>query len=54
MKLSIEQIEKIDRILEKLGVDFLDFKLEIKDHIACQTEELGQEKKILVLKKLCF
>ena len=46
MKLSIEQIEKIDRILVKLGVDFLDFKLEIKDHIACQTEELGQEKNI--------
>ncbi|MBF6641487.1 hypothetical protein IVB69_08340 [Flavobacterium sp. J49] len=46
MKLSTEQIEKIDRILEKLGLDFLDFKLEIKDHIACQTEELREEKNI--------
>ncbi|BCY27856.1 hypothetical protein [Flavobacterium okayamense] len=39
MKLTSEQINKIDIILEKLGLDFLDFKLEIKDHIACQVEE---------------
>ena len=39
MKLTEEQINKIDIILEKLGLDFLDFKLEIKDHIACQVEE---------------
>jgi hypothetical protein len=46
MKLSPEQIEKIDIILEKLGLDFLDFKLEIKDHIASQTEELCEEQNI--------
>lgn len=44
MKLSAEQIEKIDTILEKLGLDFLDFKLEIKDHIASQTEDLCNER----------
>lgn len=46
MKLTPEQIEKIDIILEKLGLDFLDFKLEIKDHIASQTEELCEEQNI--------
>lgn len=39
MKLTVEQIDKIDIILNKLGLDFLDFKLEIKDHIACEVEE---------------
>jgi hypothetical protein len=39
MRLTAEQINKIDSILEKLGLDFLDFKLEIKDHIACEVEE---------------
>jgi hypothetical protein len=39
MRLTTEQINKIDIILEKLGLDFLDFKLEIKDHIACEVEE---------------
>jgi len=39
MKLTVEQIDKIDVILDKLGLDFLDIKLEIKDHIACQVEE---------------
>ena len=39
MELKTEQINKIDIILNKLGLDFLDFKLEIKDHIACQVEE---------------
>lgn len=39
MKLTIEQIDKIDVILDKLGLDFLDIKLEVKDHIACQVEE---------------
>ena len=58
MKLTSEQINKIDIILDKLGLDFLDFKLEIKDHIACQVEEemeLNQsafnEALLLVLKK---
>lgn len=44
MKLSAEQTQKIDTILEKLGLDFLDFKLEIKDHIASQTEDLCNER----------
>jgi hypothetical protein len=39
MKLTVEQIDKIDIILDKLGLDFLDIKLEVKDHIACQVEE---------------
>ena len=39
MKLNAEQIDKIDVILDKLGLDFLDIKLEVKDHIACQVEE---------------
>lgn len=39
MKLTVEQIDKIDIILDKLGLDFLDFKLEIKDHIACEVEK---------------
>ncbi len=58
MKLTSEKINKIDIILDKLGLDFLDFKLEIKDHIACQVEEemeLNQsafnEALLLVLKK---
>jgi hypothetical protein len=46
MKLSKEQIEKIDVILENLGLDFLDFKLEIKDHIATQTEDLCEKDNI--------
>ena len=39
MKLTAEQIDKIDVIFDKLGLDFLDIKLEVKDHIACQVEE---------------
>lgn len=39
MKLTVEQIDKIDVILDDLGLDFLDIKLEVKDHIACQVEE---------------
>ena len=40
LKLTPEQIDKIDVILENYGLEFLDFKLEIKDHIATQTEDL--------------
>lgn len=46
MKLSKEEIEKIDVILGNLGLDFLDFKLEIKDHIATQTEDLCEKDNI--------
>jgi hypothetical protein len=70
MKLTVEQIDKIDVILDKLGLDFLDIKLEVKDHIACQVEEemklnhsdfnatlllvLNQWEKKLVLKESLF
>jgi hypothetical protein len=40
MKLTTEQIAKIDEILENHGLDFLDFKLEIKDHFATHIEDL--------------
>ena len=43
MKLTKEQLAKIDYILEKLGLDFLDYKLEVKDHIATQTEDLCEK-----------
>ena len=46
MKLNTEQLEKLDVILEKLGLDFLDFKLEIKDHIAAQIEDLCEKQNI--------
>jgi hypothetical protein len=46
MKLNKEQIGKIDVILGNLGLDFLDFKLEIKDHIATQTEDLCTKEQI--------
>lgn len=47
MKLSAEEIAKIDGILVNHGLDFLDFKLEIKDHIATQTEELCTKQNII-------
>lgn len=46
MKLTVEQIDKIDVILDKLGLDFLDIKLEVKDHIACQVEEKMSSREI--------
>jgi hypothetical protein len=46
MKLSKEQIAKIDEILENNGLDFLDFKLEIKDHFATHIEELCKNQNI--------
>lgn len=46
MKLNIDQLNHIDTILEDYGLDFLDFKLEIKDHIATQIEELCKEQEL--------
>jgi hypothetical protein len=46
MLLTQEQLHTIDTILDKLGLDFLDFKLEVKDHIACQVERIMESKTI--------
>jgi hypothetical protein len=46
MKLTTEQIAKIDDILGNQGLDFLDFKLEIKDHVATQIEDLCKNQNI--------
>uniref|UniRef100_UPI00404B0CE7 hypothetical protein n=1 Tax=Flavobacterium sp. TaxID=239 RepID=UPI00404B0CE7 len=43
MKLTTEQLDLIDRFLEQQKLDFLDFKLEVKDHLACETEVLMKE-----------
>ena len=40
MELTAEQLDYIDRFLEQQKLDFLDFKLEVKDHLACETEVL--------------
>jgi hypothetical protein len=40
MKLSQNQIDLIDRFLEQHQLDFLDFKLELKDHLATATETI--------------
>lgn len=40
MKLTTEQLDLIDRYLEQKNLDFIDIKLELKDHIACEIEEL--------------
>lgn len=52
MKLTNEQLHKIDEILKNHGLDFLDFKLEIKDHIASQTEDLCKEQDLSFEKAL--
>jgi hypothetical protein len=43
MKLTTEQIDFIDRFLEQYKLDFLDFKLELKDHLATATENIMEE-----------
>lgn len=53
MKLTEEQLKKIDAILEKFGLDYLDFKLEFKDHIACQVEDII-EKQTLSFEEATF
>jgi hypothetical protein len=40
MKLSDEQLNTIGKALTDLGVTFVDFKIEITDHIACEVEEV--------------
>lgn len=46
MKLTLSQLDAIDRFLEQHQLDFLDFKLEVKDHLATATEELMNDKEI--------
>jgi hypothetical protein len=46
MQLTNTQLDLIDRFLEQHQLDFLDFKLEVKDHLATATEELMKEKEI--------
>lgn len=46
MRLTHLQLDLIDRFLDQHQLDFLDFKLEIKDHLATATEELMKDKEI--------
>lgn len=46
MKLTDEQLDGINRFLEQRKLDFLDFKLEVKDHIATRVESLMKHEKL--------
>jgi hypothetical protein len=46
MKLSKEQIDIVDDYLENQKVDYLDFKIELKDHLACETEMSMENEKL--------
>ena len=46
MKLTKEQLDIIDSYLEKRSLDYLDFKIEIKDHLACEIEALMQNENV--------
>ena len=46
MKLTKKQIDLIDRFLEQHQLDFLDFKLELKDHLATATEDIMRENEV--------
>jgi hypothetical protein len=46
MKLTKEQIDLIDRLLEQRNLDFLDFKIEVNDHLACETEAKMETEKL--------
>lgn len=43
MKLTPAQLDNIDRFLEQHQLDFLDFKIEVKDHLATATEVIMEE-----------
>jgi hypothetical protein len=45
MKLTKKQLNFIDRFLEQHQLDFLDFKLELKDHLATATEDIMEQNK---------
>ena len=46
MIVTNDQLDFIDRFLEQHQLDFLDFKLEVKDHLATATEKLMNDKEI--------
>jgi hypothetical protein len=46
VQLILSQLDAIDRYLEQHQLDFLDFKLEIKDHLATATEVVMKENEI--------
>ena len=46
MRVTQSQLDLIDRFLEQQELDFLDFKLEVKDHLATATEEFMKDKEI--------
>ncbi len=46
MKLTNTQLDYIDRFLEQHQLDFLDFKLELKDHLATATEDIMEQNKL--------
>jgi hypothetical protein len=46
MKLSTTELDYIDRYLEQQKLDFIDFKIEVKDHLACETEVFMKEQQI--------
>ena len=46
MQLTAIHLDYIDRFLEQRKVDFLDFKIELKDHFACEIEEIMQTQKL--------
>jgi hypothetical protein len=46
MKLTAEQLDLIDCYLEQKDLNFLDIKLELKDHIACEIEGLMVEENV--------
>lgn len=46
MKLSSEQINEIEKKLEDNNLFFLDYKIELQDHIACNIEELMSKKQL--------
>lgn len=46
MKLTIQELDLIDCYLEQRKVDYLDFKIELKDHLACETEKSMENEKL--------
>ena len=46
MKLTPAQLDYIDRFLEQHQLDFLDFKIEVKDHLATATETIMEENEL--------
>ena len=47
MKLTQEQIQEIEYALNKRGLDYIDLKYELLDHIATDIEQLMTEDKTI-------